>query len=457
MPADHLVIRLPHEEGAAPQFARVGDAQSGHPVDVLTGEPPAPGEDTRVIVLVPSEHVLHTSARVPVKGTAKILQTIPFALEDQIAEDIAELHFAIGKRDEDGAIPVAVAAAADMEAWQETVAQYGFTAKRVYAESALLHPPGRSAVMLIEGDTVQFVAPGQPSLVVGADDLPFLLETLERGGSATTAGDAAAAIVESPDAVESTVSPDEASAEPEDAVSVQADQFVPPSMLTVFASPDDLDRHAEVLGQLEAKLGRVERRALLEGAFTLLARQAVEEDQAINLAQGNFAPPSQLGSLWVHWRVAAVVMLAFFVTVLGGKGLQLSQLSAEDARLRAEIANVLRETCPSERAIVDPEQQMRNCVRSLGGASGPIEEELFLTMLTSLAGALGQIPDTRIEQISFLSRKMDLKLMAPGVDSVERIKQAVAGRGGLELLIEQTRPRPEGVEFQIELTRKPSA
>ena len=52
----------------------------------------------RVIVLVPGSDVLLVQAAVPTRKRERVLQAIPFALEDQLAGDVERLHFAIARR-----------------------------------------------------------------------------------------------------------------------------------------------------------------------------------------------------------------------------------------------------------------------------------------------------------------------------------------------------------------------
>ena len=52
----------------------------------------------RVVVFVPGVDVRLTTVTVPVRQPAKVLQAAPFVLEDQFAEDVDTLHFAIGAR-----------------------------------------------------------------------------------------------------------------------------------------------------------------------------------------------------------------------------------------------------------------------------------------------------------------------------------------------------------------------
>lgn len=73
----------------------------------------------RVVAFVPGTDVRLASVQVPARAPAKILQAAPFALEDQLAEDVDTLHFAIGApgQAEGGAHPVAIVARHRMEGW----------------------------------------------------------------------------------------------------------------------------------------------------------------------------------------------------------------------------------------------------------------------------------------------------------------------------------------------------
>ena len=70
----------------------------------------APGESTgaplqaaatgrRVALLLPGADVALLSATLPAGNEAKLLPLVPFALEDQVSQDIELLHFALGQRD----------------------------------------------------------------------------------------------------------------------------------------------------------------------------------------------------------------------------------------------------------------------------------------------------------------------------------------------------------------------
>src|SRR5262249_7770989 len=118
--AEWLLIRLPGtpEQPATwltvdPRGHPSGPPQSG-PLSLAATR--AVGR--RICVLVPGTDVLLAEPEVPMKAGTKLQQVVPYALEEQLADDIDDLHFAIGKRAPDSQrTPVAVIRKALMEEW----------------------------------------------------------------------------------------------------------------------------------------------------------------------------------------------------------------------------------------------------------------------------------------------------------------------------------------------------
>lgn len=74
-------------------------------------------EGRAVVVIVPAQDVLLTSVSVPTTNRATYLQAVPFALEEQLVDEIEDLHFAIGERPMENRLSVAVVAKAKMAQW----------------------------------------------------------------------------------------------------------------------------------------------------------------------------------------------------------------------------------------------------------------------------------------------------------------------------------------------------
>src|SRR5436853_826651 len=155
--ADWLLLRLPRAAGepaswliADARGAPAGPPQSG-PLTLAAAR--APGR--RVCALVPGADVLLAEPEIPVKAGAKLQQVVPYALEEQLADDIDDLHFAIGKRAADSArTPVAVIRRSLMDEWLTSLKSSGLEPESMYTESDLLpQNPGQS-VALMEEDVV---------------------------------------------------------------------------------------------------------------------------------------------------------------------------------------------------------------------------------------------------------------------------------------------------------------
>lgn len=88
---------------------------------VMSGEPEtlsaaAAGKEIRVVVS--AEDVLLTEAMLPKLPRARLLQALPYAIEDQVTSDVETLHFVAAATQEDGTTPVAVVAQDKMQQWQ---------------------------------------------------------------------------------------------------------------------------------------------------------------------------------------------------------------------------------------------------------------------------------------------------------------------------------------------------
>ena len=71
----------------------------------------------RVVAFVPATEVSVAAVELPARSASKALQLAPFALEEQLAGDIEQLHFAVGEQEDSGKTPFVVCARAAMERW----------------------------------------------------------------------------------------------------------------------------------------------------------------------------------------------------------------------------------------------------------------------------------------------------------------------------------------------------
>ncbi|MCK5810928.1 MAG: hypothetical protein KAH00_07550 [Cocleimonas sp.] len=78
----------------------------------------------KVVVFIPSEDVLLTHVNIPSTNKKQLLQAVPYALEERLADDIESLHFAIHSEKESDLTRVAIINHQKMEHWLELLLQH---------------------------------------------------------------------------------------------------------------------------------------------------------------------------------------------------------------------------------------------------------------------------------------------------------------------------------------------
>ncbi len=401
-----LVIRLAESEnGVCDAVILTDGAVSSTVYNGTLSELLPHAANRKVVAMVSGVGILHTRAAIPVKGTARILQAIPFALEELIAQDVGDLHFAVGKREADGTVPAAVLDHELISEWRDRLEQSGVRVSSLVSDLSMLPQHEDAAVAVIDGDDVLFRCPNGDVLQDNADNLAMLVDlcafSAEQDGQ------------------------EDDTEEPSDE---DDNEEMPPSLdggftgnlprLVLYGLPEALAERERQLGEVALRVDTLEQREISQHPLRLLARGANAEPAPINLLQGEYAPKTAISTLWQPWRVAAGLLVAFIATALGAKAIELLQLRAQEAALDASIATVLQTACPGNAAIVDPRVQMQRCVAARGGSvSG---EEVFLNMLSTVGSVIADTPNTKIDQISFRNQIMDLKVTAPSVEALDR-------------------------------------
>jgi general secretion pathway protein L len=409
--AETLVLRLdPADHGvgtwivADEQGRRLGAPGAG-PIGVATQA--AAGR--RVVVLVPAVDVLLTSVSLPVRGANKVLRALPFALEEQIAEDIEALHFAAGRTGADGSVAAAAVDREQLEAWLASLGEAGFDPQVICSEAEGCPAAPNHLNWVLDADRC---------LARSGDGLPVLLEIASveealRFGPGFP-GESGAA-----------------------------------KHLSVYVTPEGRMRHGDALEALRDELASLEIRILPDGMLPHLAAGVVSREP-INLLQGQYAPRTQLDRLWKPWRTAAALLAVLAVVLVGQQALRLVQLKQEEARLDAAIAEAFQQALPGAR-MEDPRFQVERRLAALRGTGGASNES-FLTALEALGGALRETPGITLQSVSYRAGVLDLRLQAPSVDSLEQIRQSVGRDGRFTATIQQANQRPDGVEGRIQLT-----
>jgi general secretion pathway protein L len=388
--ADWLLIRLSRtpEQPATwltvdPRGNPSGPPQSG-PLSLAA--PRAVGR--RICVLVPGTDVLLAEPEVPMKAGTKLQQVVPFALEEQLADDIDDLHFAIGKRAADSArTPVAVVRRSLMDEWLTLLKSSGLEPESMYTESDLLPRNPGQAVALMEEDVVVVRPPLGAPVTLPVEALGEALEIAQQG------------------------SPELA------ATGIRG--------LVLYTGAAEWHQHSAQIEALRERFDGIKIQLLSAGPLALFGQQ-LPTAAPINLLQGPYAPTRARTVGWKSWKVAAILLASLAGLHVAGKAAELTALKRNEHKLDSSMGETFRQAMPGERTTLDARRRMeqRLAAAQNGGNAGGL-----LPALQALVQARSAAPGTTLQALSFRQGTIEMKVSAKDAASLDHMSQSLRANG----------------------------
>lgn len=423
--AEVLVLR-PGETAEQPANWIVVDssgARAGPPVTGPLSAAKTDIGDRRIIVLAPATDVLTTTVDIPLKSQAKIQQALPFALEELLADDVEELHFAAGARRDSGRIPVSIINREKLEGWLALLADAGIQADRLVADNyGLARIPGTIS-LLIAGDQV-FINDGADTELV-----------MQGVGPA----DALAAI----GAFDQGQADDDSSEGSTD----ESDTTAMPRHVLVYCEPGGEETYAHDFIALRHDFESLDVKVLPDGVLPRLA-VTVAAGAGVNLLQGGFGARTEYGSLFRPWRFAAALLLALGGTAVAGKAIDYFQLNQREQALKEQFIAEYREIAPGADDVRDPVAVVTSLRARTGGGGTPA---VFLQALEQISLALQKNADADVQAISYRAGVVDIRISAPSVSVLDNIRSLIGQSGTFEAKIQTTSQDDDRVDSRIQI------
>src|ERR1700736_2516787 len=149
--AHTLLLRLPAPGQEDTEWLTIDEA--GEPATARQRGPlslaAAVGRTAKVILIAPATQILLAEPELPPGSGVKLARAVPFALEEQLTEDIDQLFFALGRRNSGGRTPVAVVSRSVLEGWIAQLRSAGIEPTAVYPDISLIpENPGQTVLWL---------------------------------------------------------------------------------------------------------------------------------------------------------------------------------------------------------------------------------------------------------------------------------------------------------------------
>lgn len=365
-----LLIRLP-KHAQAPVSWLIADASGDEVIasgvvssSAALAELSHRASSREVYIAVAGEAVSMHQAAVPAKSRRHLQQIIPYTLEDDVAEDIGQLHFAWpSKSPANKPIPVAVVAREQMTFWLEALAQANIKAHHLVPDFLLL-PYEIDCWTVAHIDNTWLIRQSQwQGASLDPDWLPYL--------------------------------------------AFQADEL-PAELLTM----GDLN-----WPQIPAPVRP------LNVDLPLLAMLQQWRHSGLNLCQGEFAQQQASTINWQQGRWPAIAAAILCVVYLANLGVTWLQLEQQSQQVQQNIEARYLELFPDQQRLpADARRRMEQQVALLGGAG---QGEL-LSLLTDLVLAF-QDAEIELTLLQFDKGRGELRLQATGKNfqTFERFQRAV--------------------------------
>jgi len=351
---------------------------------------------TAVVVLVPSSDCLVTRVSLPTRQRRQQLKAIPFALEEQIATDIDDMHFAIGKRTGDGHLSVVAVAKTKMQHWIDVLTEADIFASAMLPLAALLEAPEDAWSIFQLGDI--YLVNQQDNCWSGsADEVMMMLQlSIQSLGEEDQPG-------------------------------------------LIFWGSEEVPPWVAGLG-LEFS-----HQTLQDPRQALLTRFDL---QNINLLQGDFEVKDDWDAGWNIWRSVAALTLLAVLLKFSFMGFDIYRFNDQRQILKKDIEKTYHLVAPGAR-IVDPERQMRQLLTQQKG--GQFESGSFLVMLGSLADGLASIPGIVPTNLSYDSTRGEIRLdlLVSKLPVLDQLKENLMTKG---LSIEVGAASAQGDSYSGRLT-----
>jgi len=395
---ENLFIRL----GAAEEVTWLTESEPAQVRQGALSEAAAAAMGKQVIVVVPGMDVILTKVVVPTRNRNRMAAAVPYLLEEQLAADVDESHFALGERDAEGWVAVAVVSLARMDGWLARLAEAGVQADKIIPEPLLL--PYRSAAwsLLVERECVNLRSAPQGGMTLDSVNLAFVLRR------------AIAELDSKPEELHAWMA------------SGAADAVMFPEDLGVDVRIEPLE----------------------VPALAFMARQA-HEDTVIDLLQGPYSRREQLGKMWRPWRSAAALLAVWVVLQFGVKFFQHHELQAQDRALREEISRIYLQAFPEAKRVVDVRLQMEQHLTELRGGKGNVGE--FLQLLAAVGAPTADLGGVEIDRLSYKEGELNIALMISDLQRLEQLKDRLASGTRMSVEIQSATARNNRVEARLRI------
>ena len=405
--SEYLVVRLSIDSSSATWM--VLDS-IGQPISQMTtgslSDIGMQAENRRVILLASGLNVVSTQTVLPAKSRVRLLQMLPYSLEDMVADDIDDLHFALGPRIDSGEVAVAIVARDTLDGWIKQCADVGLFPQFIYSETeGLPDIPGR-LILVIDGNQTYGRTEECKYFVLEDFSLLEVLDLLKESSGDDTN-----------------------------------------NHLLLYTDEEGYGRYESELPELQARTSSIDVELLSDGPLSKFASTLINHPGS-NLLQGRYAPISNWSGLIKPWRLAVSLLLGLGLLMFITQSARFISLNNQDQSLLQSLETGCQRSFQSAE-LSTCRMKIQRLLFPSSTVTGSVSGLDFLATLAIVADAANE--DSRIEALTFRNDVMDLRIDASSVVSLDELARAVDSNDIYEVNIQSANPADDRVEGRLRI------
>jgi general secretion pathway protein L len=373
-----LIIHLHARDLSHPSWVVVDETES-HTV-TLHGDSAALADVAKerdVVVLVPSEDVLLTTAILPKMNRSRLMQAIPYAVEEQVIDDVESMHFAVGEHRPDEPLTVAVVARHKMQEWVSLLASW-----QIVPDSLL------PSVMALSDDALTWHAQ--------VTDIAMVRTGRDSGFACDKEN---------------------------------LHELLSLAIATAHVPPHDIhidNSQSETLA-LTLSIPVEEQHVTAEKLLQAMATQ-LHKSVPLNLLQADFQNKKarRLPKLTSVWRVSVYLLGAWLVLLFLYPIVSFAILDKREADIKNEIAVIYKRHFPEASSVVAPKERMQ---QKLNKTTANLGDNRLLILMANVGKGLSKSSGVQLKRLDFQNNVMTLEISASSSDVFSAFTDSLSQQG----------------------------
>lgn len=364
-------------------------------------------QETHITLIVPSERLTFLNIPVPKASQKKIRQIIPFAVEDDLSEDIKEYHFAIAKNQAfKNHLSLIAVTHHQMTAWLAEAKTHTSKKPRVMVPDCLLLPLEKNTWTLLIENKKTIVRTGlNTGFTCDLENFAHLFNH---------------------------------------------EETQPTNLLVFNPTPDTIDRYLPQKEGLEI---------IIETGRTsaMLYTEGLQKPIAFNLLQESYshAHYHRRPSTNFLAKLIVILLLLFVSLFMIENIISVFELSYQNHRLQSKSLRTMQAYLPETSKVDDASVGILN--KKLARSLNQIQGNTFMSLLDYFTPTYKHFKDIDILKLTFTTDQLQLEVQAP---NQERLNGLLGSLSQLPLTVHSTPVTPiaeqTDVQAVISLSRNPS-